>query len=190
MRRALMPATAVLLMMLGSACSSSHHAPPKPTGPVTLKAQLQFRSLTALPHQCAPGEGNRLSALPDPGQPVAAADRGGLQCYALTPAVTVVDIAAGLSLQAPTAQGGPWSIQVAFQPAQQAQITAYTTAHHNPSSAQTAVDPVPANYLAAVVDGYVVEVTDILAPVHGPLLMPVATTKADATAVYDTLTGP
>lgn len=116
-----------------------------------------------------------------------AADAGERQCFALAPAVAVVDTVAGIDLVAPSTTGAPWTVLLSFQPAQQAQIAAYTSAHHRADPAAAAPDPVAADYLATVVDGYVLQAPDIEAPIDGPMSIEAGMTKSDAQAFYATL---
>lgn len=176
---------AVVGLLAGCSSSASH----TPTGPVPLKSEIQFRSLTKLPTACAPGQGARLTSLPEPSQPIGAADRIGQQCYALGPAIAVVDTAAAIALNPPSVQGSPWTILLSFQPAQQAQITAYTSAHHSGTVGSSTPDPTPADYLVTLADGYVVEAPSMEDTINGSLQIIAGTTKDEADALYKTLTG-
>lgn len=188
-----MPIAVAACLAALAACSSSHHARP-PAGvhldATTLQHEIQFRPLHTLPARCPTGQEPRVAASPPRDQLLEAPDDSSLTCFRLAPAVAVVQHVTGIDLQPPGVPGSPWTILLQLDPADGSAIASYTTAHHDAGAQATGRSSHPEDYLAALVDGYVVSAPVLEdAITGGSIVVAVPGTEATARTLFTAVTG-
>ncbi len=62
-----------------------------------------------------------------------------------------------------------WTVTMTFMPTEQQAIAEYTATHHSADPTGATPDTVPADYLAILVKGQVLESVDVTAPVNAGL---------------------